>query len=83
MKLNTLSAAFGRRSREQAISHGLHKLSLGVFELGSAVESGQPCGAEARALAESCTGDDLVAAAVSSLPASTEQVRHCVWSLSS
>lgn len=75
MKLNGLSQAFGRRSQEQATSHGVHRLSLGLFALEAALDAGVPLAAEAASLQDSCAEDALVAAAVSSLPQeATEKV---------
>ena len=74
MKLNSLTQAFGMRSDEQATSHSVHKLTLGVFALNNALDHGVPFARQKAALQRSCAEDSLISLAVDSLP-ETDQVR--------
>lgn len=73
LKLNSLSQAFGLRSEEQAASHSVHKLTLGVFALSNALDHGVPFHRQKASLQKSCAEDPLISLAVDSLP-ETDQV---------
>ena len=68
MKLNSLKQAFGMGSDDRATSHSIHKLTLGVFALSNALDSGVPFTPQKAALQKSCAEDPLVSLAADSLP---------------
>ena len=73
--VNSLGAAFSRRSDEAQASNLAHQLSLGVFALEDALAHGRPYAAAASQLARSAPEDELVASACKALPqAAAERV---------
>ena len=66
--MNALGQAFSRRSDEQRDSTRAHQVSLGAFALEDALAHGRPYAAAASLLSQSCSEDDLVAAALQALP---------------
>lgn len=71
IKLNSLTQAFNHRSDQQATSHSVHKLMLGVFALSNALDEGLPASQQKAALQASCADDGLISLAIDSLPKST------------
>ncbi|KAK9904932.1 hypothetical protein WJX75_005876 [Coccomyxa subellipsoidea] len=67
-RVNALGQAFSRRSDEQRDSTRAHQVSLGAFALEDALAHGRPYAAAASLLSQSCSEDDLVAAALQALP---------------
>ena len=75
-KVNALGQAFSQRSDEQRDSTRAHQVSLGAFALEDALAHGRPYAAAASLLSQSCSEDDLVAAALQALPTdSAEKAR--------
>ena len=73
--VNSLGAAFSRRSDEAQASNLAHQLSLNVFALEDALAHGRPYAAAASQVARSAPEDELVASACKALPeAAAERV---------
>ncbi|KAI8472167.1 MAG: mitochondrial inner membrane protein-domain-containing protein [Monoraphidium minutum] len=68
-KVNALSEALSRRSREARAGTEAHRAALGAMALVRALEEGRPLAGELQALAAGCPDDPIVAAVAASLPA--------------